>query len=102
MYVKGVGMTRFGVHEKTTQELCYEAAMEALEDAEMSLDNIDYIVVSSGDSANDAERQRLFPSVLSSILQKENIPITQVMAACSGGGAALWDSIHSGYDNVLV
>src|SRR3989344_5746546 len=102
VYVKGVGMTKFGVHSKTSQELCYEAALEAIQDAEISLENINAIVISRGDSTVDGERQRLFPSVISSILQKENIPITQVTAACSGGGAALWDAIHSGYGNVLV
>ena len=102
VYVKGVGMTKFGVHTKTSQEMCYEATLEALQDAEISLEDINAIVISRGDSAVDGERQRLFPSLISSILQKENIPITQVMAACSGGGAAMWDAIHSGYDNVLV
>src|SRR3989338_4721801 len=102
VYVKGVGMTKFGVHTKTSQELCYDAALEAIQDAEISPEDINAIVISRGDSAVDGERQKLFPSVISSILQKENIPIIQVMAACSGGGAALWDAIHSGYDNVLV
>ncbi|MBL7055850.1 thiolase domain-containing protein [Candidatus Woesearchaeota archaeon] len=102
MYVKGVGMTKFGVHSKTSQELCYEATMDALEDAEMSIEDIDAVVVSRGDSGLDAERQRLFPSILSSIFQKENIPMYQVMAACSGGGAAFWDGINSNQGNVLV
>ena len=102
MYVKGVGMTKFGIHAKTSQELCYEAASEAFEDANMTPEDIDAVVISRGDSVFDGERQRLFPSVISSILQKENIPMTQVMAACSGGGAALWDAVHLGYRNVLV
>ncbi|MBI2208332.1 hypothetical protein HYU50_02450 [Candidatus Woesearchaeota archaeon] len=95
-------MTKFGVHTKTSQELCYEAALEAIQDADIQPEDINAIVISRGDSAVDGERQRLFPSVISSILQKENIPIIQVTAACSGGGAALWDAIHSGYDNVLI
>ena len=63
MYIKGVGMTKFGVHVKTTQELCYEAIMEALDDADMPLVDIDEIIISKGDSENDAERQRLFTGV---------------------------------------
>jgi len=102
MYVKGVGMTKFGSYQKSSQELCYEAAMEALEDAEMSVEDIDAVVISRGDSAIDGERQRLFFSAISSILQRENIPITQVMAACSGGGAAMWNAVHSNHSNVLV
>jgi len=102
MYIKGVGMTRFGIHSKTSQELCYEAVMEALEDAEMSLEEIDEIIIAKGDSANDGERQRLFPGILSSILQDKNIPIIRVTAACSGGGAAIWNSVRSNSKNVLA
>ncbi len=102
MYVKGVGCTKFGTHQKTTQELCYEAVSEALDDAQMPLSEIDAIFLSKGDSAYDAERQKIFPSVVSSVLQKENIPILRVIAACSGGGAAVWNAVHSGYEKVLV
>jgi acetyl-CoA C-acetyltransferase len=102
MYIKGVGMTRFGVHTATTQELCYEAIMEALEDSGVSLNDIDEIIVSRGDSTIDGERQKLFPSVLSSIIQDQGIPIIRVIAACSGGGAAIWDAVNSTAKNILV
>ena len=102
MYVKGVGMTKFGSHSETSQELCYEAIMDALEDAEMQLPDIDVIIMSRSDSINDGERQRLFPGVLSSILRDENIPIIRVIAACSGGGAAIWNAVNSRAKNILV
>ena len=102
MYIKGVGMTKFGIHAETTHELCYEAVMEALEDANMPLSEIDEIIISKGDSRNDGERQKLFPGMLSSMLQDENIPIIRVMAACSGGGAAVWDATNSKAGNILV
>tara|TARA_Y100000310_G_scaffold208219_1_gene208776 strand:- start:13521 stop:14648 length:1128 start_codon:yes stop_codon:yes gene_type:complete len=102
MYIKGVGMTKFGIHTKTTQELCYESIMDALDDAEISLSDIDEIIISKGDSANDGERQRLFPGVLSSILQDQDIPIIRVIAACSGGGAAVWNAVNSRAKNILV
>ena len=95
-------MTKFGVHVKTTQELCYDAIMDALDDADMPLSEIDEIIIAKGDSANDGERQRLFQGVMSSILQDENIPIIRVTAACSGGGAALWNIINSQAKNSLV
>ena len=101
-YIKGVGMTKFGIHTETTQEFCYDAVMDALDDADMSLPEIDEIIVAKGDSVNDGERQRLFQGVLSSILQDENIPIIHVVAACAGGGAALWNAIHSPAKNSLV
>ncbi len=102
MYVKGVGMTKFAAHSASSQELCYEAVMEALEDANMSISDIDEIILSKGDSVKDGERQRLFPGVLSSILGEENIPIIRVTAACSGGGSAFWDAMHSDKRNILV
>jgi len=102
MYVKGVGMTKFGVHAETTQELCYEAIMGALYDADMPITDIDEIIISKGDSSQDAERQKLFPGVLSSIIQDQDIPIIRVIAACSGGGAAIWDAINSQAKNTLV
>jgi acetyl-CoA C-acetyltransferase len=102
MYVKGVGMTRFGVHSVTTQELCYDAVMEALGDSGVQLSDIDEIIVSRGDSTIDGERQKLFPSVLSSIIQDQGIPIIRVIAACSGGGAAIWDAVNSRAKNILV
>ena len=73
-YIKGAGMTKFGIHNKTSQELCYEAVTEALENVDMSLAEIDEIIIAKGDSLNDGERQRMFQGVLSSILQKEGIP----------------------------
>jgi acetyl-CoA C-acetyltransferase len=102
MYVKGAGMTEFGMYSKLTQEMCYEAIMEALADADMPLSDIDKIIISKGDSANDGERQKLFPGVISSIIQDQNIPIIRVIAACSGGGAAIWDACNSKAKNILV
>ena len=102
MYVKGVGMTKFGVHTKTTQELCYEAISESLEDADMNIEDIDEIIISKADASGDGERQRLFSAVLSSILQDSGIPIIRVIAACSGGGAAVWNAVNSTEKNVLA
>jgi len=102
MYIKGVGMTKFGIHTKTTQELCYDAISEALEDADMNLEEIGEIITSKGDCSNDGERQRLFSAVLSSILQDKGIPIIRVVAACSGGGAAVWNACNSEAKNILV
>src|SRR3989338_8552573 len=101
MYIKGVGMTKFGAQSGTSQELVYEAAMEALDDAEVSMDDIDAIVVSAIDSENTGERQRLFGSIVGSILRKK-IPILTSTAVCGGGGAALWAANRLDYENVLV
>src|SRR3989338_7522278 len=101
MNVKGVGMTKFGAQANTSQELVYEAALEALDDADASMDDIDAIVVSVIDTESNGERQRLFANVLSSILKKK-VPILTATAVCGGGGAALWTANKLDYSNVLV
>ena len=35
-------------------------------------------------------------------MQDENIPIIRVVAACAGGGAAIWNAANSDAKNVLV
>src|SRR3989344_3335409 len=101
MYIKGVGMTKFGVEDRTTQEMAYEAALEALDDADMSIDDVDAVVVSNEDTRNNGERQRLAPSIIASIF-KIKLPMIRVPAVCGGGGAAFWTALKLGYDNVLV
>ncbi|MBI2124250.1 hypothetical protein HYT92_00505, partial [Candidatus Pacearchaeota archaeon] len=101
MYIKGVGMTNFGIQTSTSQELAYEAMIEALDDAGSDIEDIDAVVVSSMDSENNGERQRLFGSVISSILKKK-VPVLTATAVCGGGGAALWTANKLDYDNTLV
>ena len=101
MYIKGVGMTKFGSQTNTSQDLVYEATLEALEDAEISIDEIDAIAVSTVDTENNGERQRLFTGILSSVLKKR-VPIINPTAVCGGGGTALWTANKLDYDNVLV
>ncbi|MBI4452873.1 hypothetical protein HY637_05575, partial [Candidatus Woesearchaeota archaeon] len=101
MYVKGVGMTKFGAQSETSQELVYEAVMEALDDAGIKLEDVDAMVSSIVDSESNGERQRGFSSVISSIFKKK-IPIITTSAVCGGGGAALWTANKLDYGNVLV
>src|SRR3989338_4599066 len=101
MYIKGVGMTKFGAQTTTSQELVYEATLEALEDANFKIEDIDAIVVSAIDNESNGERQRLFSNVISSILKKR-VPILTSTAVCGGGGSALWTANKLDYDKVLV
>src|SRR3989338_4913259 len=101
MYIKGVGMTKFGAQTYTSQELVYEATLEALNDADFNIGDIDAVVVSAIDTESNGERQRLFSNVLSSILRKK-VPVLNVTAVCGGGGAALWTANKLDYNNVLV
>ena len=101
MYIKGVGMTKFGAQTDTSQELVYEATMEALEDANISINDIDAIVSSTVDTQSNGERQRGFASIISSIF-KRKVPIVTSSAVCGGGGAALWTANKLDYNNILV
>ena len=101
MYVKGVGMTKFGAQTSTSQELVYEAAIEALDDADFKIEDVEAIVSSTVDTEINGERQRGFSSILSSIFRKR-IPIITSSAVCGGGGSALWTANKLNYDNVLV
>jgi len=94
-------MTRFGVENKTTHELIYEAVEEALDDADISMKDINAIVLSTIDCNDNGERQKLYPSVLCSMF-KTKVPSIRVPAVCGGGGASLWTSLRMDYDNTLV
>ena len=105
MFIKGVGMTKFGIQEDPSSHMVYTATMEALNDADMSMEDVDAIVLSNNDLVSNGERQRHSASMLSSLFQKK-LPIITVVSGCSGGGTALWTSVkfqRSGnYNNILV
>ena len=101
MYVKGVGMTKFGFENRATWDMAYEASLEALEGSNLSVNDIDAAVISTVDTLVSDERQRHYPSLVSSLF-KRRIPMIQMPAVCGGGGAAFWAANKLGYDNVLV
>ncbi len=100
-YIKGVGMTKFDIEDRPTWDLAYEATSEGLDDAEMSMGDIDATVVSTVDTLVNPERQRNYPSMVSSFLKKK-MPIIRVPAVCGGGGVALWTALRLKYNNILV
>ncbi|MBI2659382.1 thiolase family protein [Candidatus Woesearchaeota archaeon] len=105
MFIKGVGMTKFGIQEDTTSHMVYEAALESLNDADMSMNDIDAIVLSNMDILSNGERQRHSASQISSLFQK-SLPIITVPAGCAGGGTALWTAVKfqksGNFNNILV
>ena len=101
MYIAGVGMTKFTISNKTTMDLAYEAAVEALEDSNINYDDIDAVVVSTVDTKYNLERQRHYNSLLASLF-KRKMPIIRTTAVCGGGGLAFWQGLRMKYDNVLV
>lgn len=101
MYLHGVGMTTFGLQSTSSHLLAYEAAMEALDDASMILQDVDAIVVATMENERNGEKQRLYSALLASTFQT-TIPILQVAAYCGGGAAALWTGLRLGFSTVLV
>jgi acetyl-CoA C-acetyltransferase len=89
MYIKGVGMTKFGALEAPSHLMAYEASYAALENSSLSINDIDAVVLGNLDIDVNGERQRHIPTMLSSLFKK-NIPIIRTPAACGSGGAALW------------
>ncbi|MBD3164232.1 thiolase domain-containing protein [Candidatus Woesearchaeota archaeon] len=100
-FVKGAGMTKFGIEDRPTTDMAYEAVSLAIEDSDIELNAIDAAVVSTVDTKVNDERQRHYPPLLASLLKKK-IPIIRVPAVCGGGGAAFWSAMRLKYDNVLV
>lgn len=94
-------MTKFGVEERATWEMAHESTCEALNDADMSMDDVDAVVLSTVDTVVNPERQRQYQAVIPSLFKKR-MPVLRVPAVCGGGGAALWTALRLGFDNVLV
>lgn len=101
MYIKGVGMTKFDYSDKPWWRFVYEAAMEALEDAQMKISDIEMIVLSTMSSAAGGEHQTHKVSLLSDLF-KTNVPIIEVPSVCGGGGVAVWTASRLGFKNVLA
>lgn len=102
MFIKGVGMTPVSVENRSTYDLVAEAVTEALDDSDMSMNEINAVVCSSKDIVVNGERQKHSASVLSSIFKKE-MPIIRIPAGCAGGGQALWAANNlEEYNNILV
>ena len=71
MFIKGIGMTKFGIQEDSTSHLVYESALDALNDADISMNDIDAIVLSNNDILSNGEKQRHSASMVSSLFQKK-------------------------------
>lgn len=102
MYIKGVGMTKFDYSTKSWWQFAYEAAMDALKDAQMTMADIEAIVFVSVSSAAGGEHQTHKVSFLSDLF-KVNIPIIELTSVCGGGGAAFWTALQlKQFKNILV
>ena len=94
-------MTRFAPNDEPGWKMAFQASMDALNDADMNIRDIDAVVLSSTDSRSNGDRQRMLNTVLNSVF-KVRIPIIRVPAVCAGGGVALWTANKLDFNNVLV
>ncbi|USG65713.1 thiolase domain-containing protein [Brevibacillus ruminantium] len=101
--VTGIGMTKFGKHDRSIKSLGVEACREALRDAGQP--KIDAIFVGNFMGGSLA-RQEILGSMLASELGLGAIPSAKMEGACASGGIAFrqaYQLITAGiYDRVLV
>ncbi|MEM2197146.1 MAG: thiolase domain-containing protein [Sulfolobales archaeon] len=86
--VIGVGMTKFGEHwDKQLRDLFVEAALEALEDANVSLKDIKAMFIGNMGSGMWVEQEHLGP-LLADYLGIPGVPSLKVETACASSGMA--------------
>ena len=105
IYIKGAGMTKFDIDQKSSHDRIYECVNEAFDFENIGMDEIDAIFVSNCETDSNGDRQKHVSPMLSSMFQKK-MPIITIPAGCGGGGAALWNAINfhkqNNINNVLV
>ena len=101
MYIKGVGMTKFDYTQKPWWKFAYEATMEALENANMKISDINAILFAAISSAAGGEHQTHKISFLSDLF-KTNVPIIETTGVCAGSAIALWIANRLNFKNILV
>ena len=85
VYVLGVGMVKFGRYpEREVHELAAEAALLALDDAGMSIQDIQFLASGNLFQANRMIGQRLMQQV-----GQTGIPVVNVSNACATGSTAV-------------
>ncbi len=103
MYIVGVGRTKFGVLDKGLPELAYEAMLKALDDAELSVKDLDAIYCANF-CAGPFTQQLHLNSLIAALLPGSNMPIIRIETACASGGAALYQAFISlsKFENIMV
>jgi acetyl-CoA C-acetyltransferase len=85
--VIGVGVTKFGKHDRTSSELFAEAAADALADAEISADRVQALYYGNV-VGSETEHQLHTGPQAASILGLPAIPTTRFETACASSHAA--------------
>jgi acetyl-CoA C-acetyltransferase len=80
--VIGVGVTKFGKHDRTSAEMFAEAARDAIADATVGPDDIQAIYFGNV-TGGESERQLHMSPLAASVLGLPNIPTTRFENACA-------------------
>jgi acetyl-CoA acetyltransferase len=102
--VIGVGMTRFGKHERTSAELFAEAAAEAIVDADVAPAEIEALYYGNV-TGGEGERQLHMGPLAATLLGLPTIPTTRFETACATSHAAFRHAvmeIGSGVSDVVL
>ncbi len=103
--VIGVGMTKFGKHDRTSAELFAEAAADAIVDADISPSQVQALYYGNV-TGGETERQLHMAPLAATVLGLPSIPTTRLETACATSHAAFRHAvmeIASGVsDTVLV
>ena len=102
VYVLGVDMIKFGrFPERTVPDLGAEAALLALDDAGLNIDNMEAFYCGNLGQANAMVGQRILQEI-----GQTGIPVVNCSNACATGATAFreaWTSVKAGlYDVVLA
>ena len=102
VYIMGAGMTKFGrFPEKTVPGLASEAALDALDDAGLTIHDMQALYCGNLLQASGMVGQRVLQEI-----GQTGIPVVNTANACATGATAFregWMSIRAGiYDTVLI
>lgn len=101
MFIKGVSHSKFKATNRSTVEMGYDVGMDALKKSNLTLEDIELIVVTDTMFETNGEHQRHTPALYAELFQTD-IPIIRVEAACAGGSAAFYTANKMSGKNVLV
>lgn len=102
--VVGVGMTKFGVSEKSELEMFSEAAMDALNESNLKPKDIQALFLGNA-VGGLTEGQTIIASHAAAELGLQGIPATRFEGACASGTMAVRDAfmwVASGYYDVVL
>jgi acetyl-CoA acetyltransferase len=103
--VLGVGMTKFGPSELSLQELFANAALEAIQESNLTSKDIQALVIGNvlGDFAEG--QMNLAPLLADEIGLGPNVPATRVEGGCASASVAFRDAfilVASGFYDVVI